>query len=66
MAGKSFGEEFGEEFARKAVMWGPAIAGTALLGPAGIVLGFLTSVATMASGNGNSPPSGGQDADDRK
>ena len=67
MAGKSFGEEFGEEFARKAVMWGPAIAGAALLGPAGIVLGLLTSVATMTSGNGNSPPpSGGQDADDRK
>lgn len=52
MAGKSFGEEF----AGKA----------ALLGPAGIVLGLLTSVAIMTSGNGNSPPSGGQDADDRK
>jgi uncharacterized membrane protein len=56
MAGKGFGEEFGEEFAGKAVMWGPAIAGTVLLGPVGIVLGLAASVAIVASG-GDNPPS---------
>jgi hypothetical protein len=60
MAGKSFGEEFGEEFAGKAVMWAPAIAGAALLGPVGILLGLAASVAVVASGRGNpSQPSGG-------
>jgi hypothetical protein len=62
MAAKSFGEEFNEELARKAIMWGPAIAGGILLGPAGIVLGLLTSASVVASGNnGSSSPGAGDD-----
>jgi hypothetical protein len=64
MAAKSFGGEFNEELARKAIMWGPAIAGAALLGPAGIVLGLLTSVAIVASGgSSDSPPSNGEQSE---
>ena len=61
MAGKSFGEEFGGEMAGKAIMWGPAIAGAALLGPAGILLGLITSVAIVASGSNNPPQPSGSD-----
>jgi hypothetical protein len=62
MAEKSFGDEFKEELARKAVAWGPAIAGGLLLGPAGIVLGLLTSASVVASGNnGNTSPRAGDD-----
>ena len=68
MAGKSFSEDFGNEMAGKAVMWGPAIVGTALLGaPVGIVAGLLASVVLLASGSSNSPPpSAEQDAGGRK
>lgn len=57
MAGKSFGEEFRDELTGKAVMWGPAIAGAVLLGPVGIALGLAASVAIVASGGDNPPPS---------
>lgn len=52
MAGRTFGEEFGG----KAIMWGPALAGAALLGPVGILVGLAASAAIVASG-GSSPPS---------
>ncbi len=59
MAGKSFGEELSGEMAGKAVMWGPAIAGAVLLGPVGVLLGLVASVAVVSSCSDNSPPSGG-------
>lgn len=60
MAGRSFSEDLSNEIAGKAILWEPAVAGAALLGPAGIVLGLLTSVAIVAAGSGNSPaPTGG-------
>jgi hypothetical protein len=60
MAGKSFGEELSGEMAGKAVMWGPAIAGAVLLGPVGVVLGLVASVAVVSSCSDNAtPPSGG-------
>jgi hypothetical protein len=63
MAARRFGDEFNEQLARKAIMWGPAIAGGLFLGPAGIVLGLLTSASVVASdSNGNSSP---RDGDDR-
>jgi hypothetical protein len=55
MAAESFGEEFRDEMARKAIAWGPAIAGALVLGPAGIALGFLTTIALVASGGKGSP-----------
>jgi hypothetical protein len=68
MAGKSFSEDFGKEMTGKAIMWGPAIVGTALLGaPVGIVAGLIASVVLVVSGNSTSPPpTGEQDAGDRK
>jgi hypothetical protein len=48
MAEKTFGEEFSEIVAKevtgKAIAWGPAVACALLLGPAGLLLGFATSV----------------------
>lgn len=48
MAERSFGEEFNKELSKevigKAVVGGPAIAGLALLGPAGFLLGLAYSV----------------------
>jgi hypothetical protein len=61
MAGTSFGEEFGGEMARKAVIWGPAVAGAVLLGPAGILLGLVASAAIVASGSDSSPPPSGEE-----
>ena len=59
MAAKSFGEEFRDELTGKAVIWGPAIAGAVLLGPVGIALGLVASVAVVASGgDGASQPPG--------
>ncbi len=55
MAGRSFSEDFSNEMTGKAIMWGPAIAGAALLGPAGIALGLLTSVILAASGGSSDP-----------
>ena len=43
----------------KAIVWGPAIAGAVLLGPVGILLGLVASVAIVASGSDSSPPPGG-------
>jgi hypothetical protein len=60
MPGKSFGEEFGGEMAGKAVIWGPAVAGAVLLGPVGILLGLVASVAFVASGSDSSPPPSGE------
>lgn len=61
MAGKSFSEDLRNEVTGKAIVWGPAIAGAALLGPAGIVLGLLTSVAIVASdGSSDFPSSNGE------
>src|SRR5262245_26217409 len=62
MAGKSFSEDLSNEMAVKAVMWGPAIAGTVLLGPLGLALGLAASVAVVASGGSSksSPPDGEQ------
>ncbi len=57
MATRSFGEEAAAEVARKAVMWGPGIAGALLLGPVGALLGFLASVAVVeTASSGSSPP----------
>jgi hypothetical protein len=62
MAGKSFSEDLSNEMAGKAIMWGPAIAGTVLLGPVGLALGLAASVAIVASGGSSksSPPDGEQ------
>jgi hypothetical protein len=51
MSGKSFGEEVAGELVRKAVIWGPAIGGAILLGPAGIAVGIATTVAVVCSGS---------------
>ena len=51
MTGKSFGQELAEELGRKAVVWGPPIAGGMLLGPVGIVIGVATAVAIVCSGS---------------
>jgi hypothetical protein len=56
MTGRTFGEELRGELAGKTVMWAPAIAGAVLLGPVGILLGLVASVAIVASGSDNSAP----------
>ncbi len=61
MADKSFGEEFSGEMAGKALIWGPAIAGAVLLGPVGILVGIVASVAIVASGSDSSPPASGEE-----
>jgi hypothetical protein len=64
MAAKSFGDDFRDECAKKAIMWGPAIAGALVLGaPLGIAAGLLTSVVMLASGGGgtSSRPDGDQE-----
>jgi hypothetical protein len=61
MADKGFGEEFGGEMAGKAAIWGPAIAGAVLLGPVGILVGLVASVAIVASGSDGSPPPSGEE-----
>jgi hypothetical protein len=63
MAAKSFGEGFRDELAGKAIAWAPAIAGALVLGPVGIALGFLTTVALVASGSNGSPSP--REGDDR-
>jgi hypothetical protein len=60
MAGKSLSEDLSNELTGKAIMWGPAIVGTALLGaPVGIVAGLIASIVLMASGNSGTPPPSG-------
>jgi hypothetical protein len=64
MTGRSFSEDLSNEMTGKAILWGPAIAGAALLGPAGIALGLLTSVVIVASGgSSDSPPSNGEQSE---
>lgn len=50
---RTFGQEFAREAAKevtgRAIIWGPAIAGGLLLGPVGIFLGLVTSVAIVTS-----------------
>ncbi len=60
MAERSFVKDFGAELAGKALVWGPAIAGTIALGPAGAVLGFAASVAIVAAASNSSPTGGDQ------
>jgi hypothetical protein len=60
MAGRSLVKDAAVDLAGKALVWGPAIAGTIALGPAGAVLGFAASVAIVASAGGSSPPEGDQ------
>jgi hypothetical protein len=56
MAGRTLVQEAAVELTGKAVMWGPAIAGAILLGPAGVVLGLATSVAIATRLSSSSPP----------
>jgi hypothetical protein len=58
MTEKTFGEEMGQELTGKAVMWGPAIAGAALLGPVGFFAGLAASVIVFMSGDSDSSASG--------
>ena len=51
MSRKSFGQEFAEELIRKAVIWGPPVAGAMILGPAGIVVGAVAAAAIVGSGS---------------
>jgi hypothetical protein len=52
MAQRTFGEDLATELSVKAAIWGPAIAGTVLLGPLGILLGLVFSAAIATSGGG--------------
>jgi hypothetical protein len=56
MAGESLVRDAATELAGKAIMWGPAIAGAALLGPAGVILGLAASVAIAAKVSRCLPP----------
>lgn len=60
MATGTLREAFVRELSVKAVIWGPSIAATMLLGPVGLLVGTAVSVAILASGSDNSPqpPSG--------
>jgi len=55
MAARSFGQAVATDLGAKAVIWGPAIAGTILLGPVGLLLGAAVTVALVASGGDNAP-----------
>lgn len=60
MARRTYGEEFGRELAGKAIIWGPAVAGAAVAGPVGLLVGAVVAVAIVMSGNnGSVPPAGG-------
>jgi hypothetical protein len=54
MPERTFLDEVGKELTVQAIMWGPAIAGTALLGPVGLLLGLGTSVAIMVKAGSSS------------
>jgi hypothetical protein len=62
MAGRNLLEDAAGELTVKAVMWGPAIAGAALLGPVGAVLGLAASVAIATKVSSSSQPGGDQGA----
>ena len=50
MTEKSYGREVVEELVRKAVVWGPPIAGGLLLGPVGVIIGVATTSAILGEG----------------
>ena len=58
MARRSFGEDLAAELSVKAAVWGPAMAGTVLLGPLGILAGLAVSAVILTGGGGGnqSPP----------
>jgi hypothetical protein len=58
MAQRSFAEDVAVELGMKAAIWGPAIAGTVLLGPLGILAGLAVSAVILTGGGGGnqSPP----------
>jgi hypothetical protein len=56
MSGRELVENAAKELTGKVVMWGPAIAGAILSGPAGAVLGLVASVGILASLSRRSPP----------
>ncbi|HWT80590.1 MAG TPA: hypothetical protein VN648_17535, partial [Candidatus Methylomirabilis sp.] len=58
MSQRTFGEDVATELTAKAVIWGPGIVCTALLGPVGLLVGAAVSAAIIASGSGGnqSPP----------
>jgi hypothetical protein len=60
MAGKSIVQDAAEQLTGKAIMWGPAIAGAALLGTPGGVLGLAASAAIAAKVISSSPRGDGQ------
>lgn len=60
MAERTFGEEVSRELTAKAAMWGPPLAGAAVAGPVGFLVGLIASVAILVSGESNSPPPGGE------
>jgi hypothetical protein len=54
---KNLSEEFGGELAGKAVIWGPAVAGGVVAGPAGAFVGAVIGITAFLLGsNGFSPP----------
>jgi len=62
MTGKSYGQEVAEKLVRKAVVWGPPIAGGLLLGPVGVMIGVATTAAIVGSGSsGDGSASHGSD-----
>ena len=66
MAGESLLKDAATELAGKAIMWGPAVTGAALFGPAGIVLGLAASVVIAAKVSNCLPPGDGQAPRGRK
>jgi hypothetical protein len=62
MAGESLVRDAATELTGKAIVWGPAIAGALLLGPAGVLLGLAASVAIAVNATGRTPS--GDDRDD--
>jgi len=53
MSEKTFGREMAEDLIRKAVIWGPPIAGAVILGPVGAMLGVAATTAILGSGSGS-------------
>jgi hypothetical protein len=55
MAAQSLGQAVARNLGAKALIWGPCIAGTILLGPVGALLGAGLTIALVASGGDNAP-----------
>lgn len=53
MSRKSFAQEYAEALIGKAVIWGPPIVGGLALGPVGVVVGVVATVAGIV-GSGSS------------